>query len=319
MRTLIYGAGPIGRWLSLRLNLAGKDVTLLARGETYKSLEREGVALVDAYAGERKVARVRLTEELAPEDRFDLIVIAMRKSSRLAVCPTLAENRSLENVLFMGNDVSGFQRYFDYLPEERVLLGFPGAGGGWDGEDLVIADGDKPNDKGSPLYLGELNGATRERTSQIKEHFEEAGFPVSLERDIDGWLKYHFAFVGPTAGVVLMHGGDLEVAASDKVGLRNYIRACREAGQVLRAVGYRKRQPPIFNLYYWLPEWLGVKTFQRFFRSRKVEIAMGLHASEIGAELLEMMDEFTELRAGVDIKTPHLDQLLSYARRSDRI
>lgn len=314
MRTLIYGAGPIGRWLSLRLNLAGKDVTLLARGETYKSLEREGVALIDAYSGEKKVARVRLTEELAPEDRYDLVVVAMRKSSRLAVCPTLAENRSLENILFMGNDVSGFQRYFDYLPEERVLLGFPGAGGGWDGEDLVIADGDKPNDKGSPLYLGELHAATRERTSQIKEHFEEAGFPVSLERDIDGWLKYHFAFMGPTVGVVLMHGGDLEAVAGSRQSLRKYIRGCREAGDVLRAVGYKRRQPAIFNLYYWLPEWVGVKVFRSFFRSRKVEVAMGLHASEVGDELLEMMEEFAELKAQAGFDTPNLDELISCAR-----
>lgn len=29
MKTLIYGAGPIGRWLALRLHLAGQDVTLL--------------------------------------------------------------------------------------------------------------------------------------------------------------------------------------------------------------------------------------------------------------------------------------------------
>ena len=29
MKTLIYGAGPIGRWMALRLHEAGRDVTLL--------------------------------------------------------------------------------------------------------------------------------------------------------------------------------------------------------------------------------------------------------------------------------------------------
>ena len=314
MRTLVFGAGPIGRWLSLRLEQASKDVTLLARGEAYTSIDSNGVVLVDAYTGEKKAARVKLIERLEPGDRYDLVVVTMQKSSRLAICPILAANQNLENILFMGNDVSGFQRYFEYLPKERVLLGFPGAGGGWHGEDLVIADGDKPKDKGSPLYLGELHGETRERTSQIKEYFEKAGFPVSLERDIDGWLKYHFAFMGPTTGVVLKHGGDLEAAAADKPGLGKYIRACRQAGDVLRAVGYKRRQPPIFNLYYWLPEWLGVRTFQRFFRSRKVEIAMGLHASEIGEELSEMMEEFAELRARAGIVTPDLDEHTTYAQ-----
>ncbi len=315
MRTLVYGAGPIGRWLSLRLHQAGKDVTLLARGETYELIRRDGVVLVDGYTGEKKVARVKLVERLEPEDRYDLVLVVMRKSSRLAVCPILAECQNLQNILFLGNDVSGFHRYLDYLPREKISLGFPGAGGGWDGDDLVIADGDKPNDKGSSLYIGELNGETRERTTRIQELFDGAGFPVSLEKDIDGWLKYHFAFMGPTAGVVLMHAGNLEAVAADTAGLRMYIRACREAGDVLRAVGYKKRQPPIFNLYYWLPEWVGVRTFQRFFRSRKVEVAMGLHASEVGDELLEMMEEFTEFRARTGIETPNLDELLSFARK----
>jgi 2-dehydropantoate 2-reductase len=241
----------------------------------------------------------------------------MRKSSRLAVCPTLAANQNLQNILFMGNDVSGFLRYFEHLPKEKVLLGFPGAGGGWDGEDLVIADGDKRGDKGSPLYIGELDGKRRKRTDRIQGFFAGAGFPVSLERDMDGWLKYHFAFMGPTVGVVLVHGGDLEAVAADRAGLRKYIRACREAGDVLRAVGYRRRQPPVFNLYYWLPEWLGVKTFQRFFRSRRVEVAMGLHASEVGEELSEMLEEFAELRARAAIETTTLDELLSYVRSPD--
>ncbi len=315
MRTLVYGAGPIGRWLSLRLHQAGKDVTLLARGETYELIRRDGVILVDGYTGEKKVARVKLVERLEPEDRYDLVLVVMRKSSRLAVCPILAECQNLQNILFLGNDVSGFHRYLDYLPREKFLLGFPGAGGGWDGDDLVIADGDKPNDKGSSLYIGELDGETRERTGRIKSYFEEGGIPVSLERDIDGWLKYHFAFMGPTAGVVLMHGGDLQAVAADDLALRKYIRACREAGDVWKAVGHKRRQPPIFNLYYWLPEWVGVKVFRGFFRSRKVEVAMGLHVSEVGDELLEMMEEFTELRARTGIETPNLDELLSFPRK----
>ena len=32
MRICIYGAGAIGAWLGVQLSLAGKDVTLIARG-----------------------------------------------------------------------------------------------------------------------------------------------------------------------------------------------------------------------------------------------------------------------------------------------
>lgn len=315
MSSLVFGAGPIGRWLALRLHQAGKDVTLLARGATYESMQKEGIVLIDGYTGEKKVARVRLVEKLDSEDRYDLVVVAMRKSSRLAVCPSLAENKNLQNVLFLGNDVSGFHRYFDHLPREEVLLGFPGAGGGWDGDDLVIVDRDKPNGKSRSLYVGELDGKTRERTERIRAFFEGAGIPVSVERDIDGWLKYHFAFMGPTAGAVLMCGGDVHAVAADKAVLRKYIRACREAGNVLRGAGYKRRQPPIFNLYYWQPEWVGLKVFSGFFRSRFVEVAMGLHAAEVGGEVLEMAEEFGELKTRAGIETPNLDELLSHVSR----
>lgn len=63
----------------------------------------------------KKVAKVKVTENLNPEDQYDLIVVAMQKSSRLAVCPVLAQNKNLKNVLFWGNDVTGYHRYFQYL------------------------------------------------------------------------------------------------------------------------------------------------------------------------------------------------------------
>ena len=62
MRTLIFGAGPIGRWLALRLHQAEQSVTLLARGETHRSLEQRGIEIVDGLTGERFVAKVKLVD-----------------------------------------------------------------------------------------------------------------------------------------------------------------------------------------------------------------------------------------------------------------
>ena len=92
MKTLIYDAGPIGRWLALRLQQAGQDVTLLARNQAYPSLERNGVEIVDGLTNEWAVARVKLVDRLDPEDRYDLVVVAMQKARRAAVCPVPAQN-----------------------------------------------------------------------------------------------------------------------------------------------------------------------------------------------------------------------------------
>ncbi len=315
MKTLIYGAGPIGQWLALRLHQAEKDVTLLARDDTYRSLRKHGIRMVDGLDGERRLARVELVERLDPEDRYDLVVVAMQKASRLAVCPILARNRHLKNILFLGNDVSGFHRYLDHLPEASVLLGFPGAGGGWDGDDLVVMDRKKDGAHRGELFIGELDGSTRQRTWSIKRLFEATGIKVSVERDVDGWLKYHFAFMAPTGGVIFMKGGDIAAVAADRRAIHLYCRACREAGDVLRKAGYRRRQPPIFNLYYWLPRWLEPMVFRQLFGSRSGDVRLGLHVRTVGTELLDLAAEFAELKDRAGIETPSLDLLLSHVPR----
>jgi len=312
MKTLIYGAGPIGRWLALRMQQTGQDVTLLARNETYRSLEQKGIEIVDGLTGERLVARVKLVDRLDPADRYDLVVVAMQKAGRLEVCPVLAENPHLDNILFLGNDVSGFRRCLDHLPKNRVLLGFPGVGGGWDGTDLVVMDREKPNAHHGEIFIGELDGTTLKRTLQIKRLFEAADIKVSVEGNISGWLKYHFAFMAPTAGVTFMKGGDMHAVAADRNAIQQYCRACREAGNVLREAGYRKRQPAVFNLYYWLPRRLEPVIFSKLFGSRSAEIRFGLHAKTVGTELLELAEEFAVLRKLVGMETPDLDALLDY-------
>jgi 2-dehydropantoate 2-reductase len=315
MKTLIFGAGPIGRWLALRLQQTGQDVTLLARGETYRSLEQRGIEIVDGLTGERLAARVKLVDRLEAEDRYDLVVVAMQKASRVAVCPVLAQNENLKNILFFGNDVSGFHHYLDHLPEDNVLLGFPGVGGGWDGADLVVMDREKPKGRHGEIFIGELDGATRARTLEIEGLFEAADIKVSLEGNMDGWLKYHFAFMAPTAGVIFMKGGDMRAVAADKQAIHQYCRACREAGNVLRKVGYRRRQPGVFNLYYWLPRWLEPMVFSKLFGSRSAEVRFGLHARAVGPELLELAEEFAELRVQAGMETPNLDALLDCVPR----
>ena len=43
MKTLVYGAGAIGSWLTAELTKANHDVCVLARGENLKNLQSHGV------------------------------------------------------------------------------------------------------------------------------------------------------------------------------------------------------------------------------------------------------------------------------------
>ena len=316
MRTLIYGAGPIGRWLALRLHQGGADVTILARGATLETLRRDGVVIHDGFSGQPSSAAVPVVETLDPSDNYELVIVPMRKSARLEVHPILAQAPGLGCVLLVGNDVTGTRACLEHLPQEKVLLGFATCGGGHDGERMVMVDSSKPGGALRPLHLGALEGPTTALARQVAGFLEGAGVPAKLEDDMEGWLMYHFAFVGPIAGVVLAAGGELLAVAQDKDALRRFQRACRQAGDVLAACGHTRRQPPIFNLFYWIPAWLAPTVFRPIFDSPFSQVAFGLHMNDIGGELGELADEFATLQARAGLATPELDTLMAHIHRS---
>jgi 2-dehydropantoate 2-reductase len=317
MKTLIYGAGPIGQWLALRLSQSGADVTLLARGRTFDELLCNGIRIVDGLTGERLRAAPKLTQRLGPDDCYELVVVAMQRRSRLEVCPVLAANPNLRNILFLGNDVEGFRSYLQHLSPKQVLLGFPGAGGGLRNGELVVMDREASTGAFGELFIGELDGIKRRRTWEIGKLFEAAGIKVSIERDMDGWLKYHFAFMAPTAAAILAKGGDTSAVARDRELIHRYCRACREAGDALAKVGYRRRQPGIFNLYYWLPRFLEPRVFAKLFGAPATAVRFGLHARSVGPELFELADEFRLMARLAGARTPTLDGMLASIRDAE--
>ena len=292
MRTLIYGAGTLGCLYAHRLFQAEKDVTLLARGKQHGFIKENGVVLVNEFTGERETSRVRVVDTLVEEDKYDLVIVLIRKNLLPPIIEALGRRSQIRSILFMGNNALGFEQYLNHLPEERVLFGFPGAGGSREEGVVHYVDSEKPNGKRMPITIGETDGRTRERTERIRSLFESSGVPVNVVADIDGWLKYHVALVSPIAIALHMHNCDNYALAADTAGLRLLVRACKEGGRVLRALGYTKRQPFKWNLFYWMPEFVTAKVFHGLLNSRFAEIAYAKHAKAAPDEMRRLTDEF---------------------------
>ena len=312
MKTLVFGAGPLGCLYTHRLVQKGKDVTILARGQRYDWIQANGLVLVDEMTGSRETSRVQVVDALGPEDQYDLVIVLIRKNRLPPVLDTLAKNTHLKNILFMGNNALGFGCYLDVLPEAKVLFGFAGAGGGMREHIVCFADREKPGGKRKAVTIGEVDGGIRERTGAIKSLFETSGIPVDLTTDIDGWLKYHIALISPLVNALYKHGCDNYALARDKKTLQAMVRAAKEGGRVLKALGYTKRQPFQFNLFYWLPELLLVKAIQRLLGSKFAEIAFSLHARAAQDEMRELADEFRSLIERTSVETPNIDLLKNY-------
>jgi 2-dehydropantoate 2-reductase len=310
MKTLIYGAGPLGSLYSYLLYKAGNDVTILARGEHYQFLKENGVVLINEFNTEKHSAKINVVEKLNENDSYELVIVLIRKNNIKDILPVLNKNKIITSILFMGNNTLGFDEYLKHLPKEKVLFGFPGGGGSKIDHIAHYIDSEKPKGKRLPITIGEIDGVLRERTKQIKHLFESANVPVNIVVNIDGWLKYHAAYIIPLAGGLLKSGDNYKLA-KDKNTIRTYIRAVKEGGQALKSLGYKNQFPLKINTFYWNPEWITINILKQAFNSKFAEVAMMMHVNSAKDEMIELGNEFRTLTNQTSIKTPNLDELIS--------
>lgn len=312
MRTLFFGAGPLGSVYGHLLHEAGIDVTVLARGERYDWIKDNGLVVLNELTGQKGSSRVNVVNELKPDDEYDLVIVLVRKNKLAPVFEILASSPGVENILFMGNNTLGFDEYVKRLPVEKLFFGFPGAGGGIREQVVHYADREKPKGKQRAVTIGEIDGRSKERTLAVKALFESAGMPVTLTTDIDGWLKYHVALIIPLAGALYKHDCDNYQVAKDKEVLRASVRAAKEGGRVLRALGYRKSQHFELNLFYWLPEFIGRIGVKKLLESKFAEVAFTMHAKDARDEMIDLAREFQTLIAKTSIDTPNINKLRNF-------
>ncbi len=309
MKTLVIGAGPLGSLYTYLFHRAGIDVTLMARGQHYDYLEKNGLTLVNEFTGEEQRAHVKVIDDIYTRGYYDLAIVIMRKNSTRELLPFLARHKQqFHHILFMGNNAAGFYEYLEYLPPEKILFGFPGGGGSRSAHVVHYVDTTKPGGSRMPVILGEIDGKVYGRTRGIQELFELAEVPVKIVDDINSWLKYHVAFILPVAGALLRSGDNYRLA-QDREMLNEYVQAVRESARVLRSLGYRKSYNPKLRLFDWFPSYLLVRILTRVFGSKFAEVAMMMHVNAAKDEMMELAREFKSLQTESDVETPFLDKV----------
>ncbi len=309
MKILIYGAGVLGSLYAARLQEAGNDVSLLARGQRLADLRAHGLVLENALTHEQTTAQVNVVERLAPGDAYDLVIVLMRKNQVAAILPELAANSHTPNVLFMGNNVAGPEEYIRALGRERVLSGFASSGGERRGYVIHYATG--LGESRPRATIGETDGGMSLRLNEIARTLEHAGFDVSISSNMDAWLKTHAALVSPIAGALYMAGGDNYRLSRTRDGIVLLVRAFHEGTQVLHALGI-PLVPAAARIYELIPEPLMVYGLARLFNTEIAAVMMSAHANAARDEMKQIADEFRQLARTTDVPTPALNRLYGY-------
>jgi 2-dehydropantoate 2-reductase len=87
MKICVVGAGAIGGWIAARLALAGNDVSVVARGETLRAIDTEGLLLTDA--GDTRCVAVETAEDPSALGAQDVLVLAVKAPALPHIAPAL--------------------------------------------------------------------------------------------------------------------------------------------------------------------------------------------------------------------------------------
>jgi 2-dehydropantoate 2-reductase len=204
MRICIYGAGAIGAWLGAQLSLAGKDVTLIARGPHLEAMQKNGVKLL--IDGEERVAHPRCVEDPAEAGPQDYVIITLKAHSLPGIAESIQPLLGPDTAVVTG--VNGIPWWYFYKlsgPYENHKLESVDPGGRfWDaiGPERAIgfvvypaAEIAEPgvirHIEGDRYTMGEPDGQPSKRTDKLCAALTEAGFQSRVRDNIrdDIWVK----------------------------------------------------------------------------------------------------------------------------------
>jgi 2-dehydropantoate 2-reductase len=304
VRILVVGAGVIGSVYAGKLQQAGHEAALLARGSRLADLQRHGLVLEDAQSGHRDVPAVRALSCIPAGDRYDLVIVPVRSEQLSSTLPILTAMTDRSDVLFFGNTI-GREAELTGALGDRALFGFPAAGGVRDGPVVryVLI-------KQQTTMLGEQRRTITPRAKRLQAVFHDAGFDTRISTNINNWLLGHTAFVVPIAFALYRVGTDAGKLATDPDTMRLMVQATREAFTALRASG-NTEIPTNLQTLYRLPTAFVVAYWRRVLASPRGELWFAAHSRAAVEEMRVLADELTAALRTIGRPTPALDLLLN--------
>ena len=206
MKIAIIGVGAIGGYVGTRLALAGEDVTFIARGASLEALRTRGLRLVQADGTEELVPRVKATDSYAEAGAQDIVLLAMKAHQVEAVTGDVPKLFGPQTIVIpMQNGIPYWYFYghsgsfagmrvksvdpsgeiYDKIPCDRVIgcVVYPAA--------ELVSPGVIRHVEGNRFPLGEPDGTTSQRVTQVARCFVQAGLQAPIMSDIRSeiWVK----------------------------------------------------------------------------------------------------------------------------------
>ncbi|NCB25513.1 MAG: ketopantoate reductase family protein [Bacteroidia bacterium] len=316
MRILIYGAGVIGSIFAGRLVASGQDITVLARGKRLSELSQNGIVL--SMPGQRTEEQipVKVIDRLAQDDIYDYVLVVMQRTQVANVMPVLTVNRS-RNIVFVVNTAAGYEEWVQAVGADRLMIGFPSAGGERMDGKVVYFIGKGLMRTFQTTTFGEYSGQKTQRVCALIEAFNHAGIPSVFCANMDSWQKTHVAMVTSIGNALYQHNCSNRALSKSYNDMARIVRGIKEGFAVLRALGYRVTPRKLW--YFNLPTGMVALVFKVIMGTQLAEITMAKHCVAAKAEMRCLQSEFDALIAKSGISTPAIDALHRYLYLEENI
>ena len=189
MNICVVGAGAIGGWIAGKLALGGSEVSVLARGETLRHIDGQGLRLNEG--GHTHCVAVATADDPAALGRHDVVVIAVKAPALPHIAPSLHPLIASDTLIlpmlngvpwwFTGEPLWSVDpecAVADALPVEQVVGSVVHAScrrSAPNQIDVVHAD---------KLIIGEPAGGTSERVERLQTLIENAGIRCDVSDNV---------------------------------------------------------------------------------------------------------------------------------------
>jgi len=300
MRILVYGAGVIGSIFAGKIAKTGYDVTILARGNRLNEIKEKGIILYNSINGKMDTIKIKTIDILKEDDIFNYVIITVQNNQIENILPVLEKNKS-PNIVFAVNTPLGYEKWTKYVGSNRIIIGFPSAGGERKEGVIHYFIGKGINKVFQSTTFGELNGKKTQRLKELYKIFKKSGFSPSINKRMDWWQKTHVAVVLPIAKALYRYQSNNYELSKSFETIKNMIYGTRELFSVLRSSGIKITPKKLY--FYFLPVIIIGKIWQSMMGTKMAEFAMAKHTI-VGKEELELLEkQFMTLNVkGIELK-----------------
>ncbi|CAL67977.1 ketopantoate reductase family protein [Christiangramia forsetii] len=213
MEILVYGIGGVGGYFGGKLANAGLNVSMIARGEHLKQIQKHGLE-VESINGNFKVKLKVATSEISEVPKPDLIILGIKSWQIPAVAKELksiiGENTM---ILPLQNGADNVEKLLKILPGKNVLAGLC----------FVVSFIEKPAKIKHTAFdpkitFGEIDNSQSGRILELKKIFDKAGIDNSIPENIQLEVWKKFMFICTVSGI-----GGLTRVSIDKIRESDYL------------------------------------------------------------------------------------------------